>query len=129
MKTITSQDLKKAFDSAIDLAAKQIQVFPWENREAYLQWLAQTYYLVRHTTRFLCLSAARAPIDKRELHYGFVKHLGEESNHDIPLINDMKKLGAAPDQYPELPQTRLLRNNQYYWLDNGGVYSLMGYSL
>jgi len=32
---------------------------PWENQSFYAEWLAQTYFYVRHSTRLLCLAAAR----------------------------------------------------------------------
>ena len=47
--------------------------FPWEERAAYADWLAQTYYYVRHTTRLIASAAARFPIDERgnSLHHRF----------------------------------------------------------
>ena len=36
-------------------------LFPWTERAAYVGWLAQTYYYVRHSTRLLAAAAARFP--------------------------------------------------------------------
>lgn len=121
--------LTTAFEKHIAEAARALDGFPWESQDAYALWLSQTYYLVRHTTRFLALAAARAPIGERELHYGFVHHLKEESHHDLPLIKDLKALGSSPEQFPVLPETRMIIHNQYYWLEHGSVHSLSGYAL
>jgi hypothetical protein len=117
------------FMEYVEKAGVALHDLEWENPSAYSLWLAQTYYLVRHTTRLLCLAAANTPVDNRELHYSFVKHLKEESHHDRPLDQDLKQMNCKATDFPELKETRLLMHNQYYWLQTGNVYALTGYSL
>jgi len=129
MREISERDLTDAFKRGIDKIGEAVDRFPYENEESYRMWLAQTYYLVRHTTRLLTLSAARVPIEQRDVHYSLIEHLRQEENHDLFLVKDLKKLGSEPMKYPELPETRLVRNNQYYWITFGSHHALLGYSL
>ncbi|HWU44947.1 MAG TPA: hypothetical protein VN132_15950, partial [Bdellovibrio sp.] len=48
--------------------------YPWEDKNFYCAWLAQTTYYVRHSTRLLALGGALAPLQQQELHNRFLKH-------------------------------------------------------
>src|SRR5690606_24416532 len=69
--------------------------FPWTSRKVYGDWLAQTYYYVRHSTRLLAAAAARFPLDERgsALHYRFAAHIGEEKRHEQLALHDLQQLG------------------------------------
>lgn len=103
--------------------------FPWDNTEAYTNWLAQTYYLVRHSTRFISLAAGLTPVEDRDGHYGMIHHLKGETNHDLLVLRDLKELGRSIDEFSESPATRLIVHNQYYWITNGHPLSMCGYAL
>ena len=127
---MTSQELmKKTFAEVLDGAAETIEDFPWHDRKAYCHWLSQTYYLVRHTSRLLCLAAGQTLIDDDATHHAFIQHLKEELRHDLPLLKDLKALGHTPSEFEELPETQLLINNQYFWLNSGHAHALQGYAL
>jgi hypothetical protein len=121
--------IRKQFEAKVNELAEQAQRFPWEDKDCYGLWLAQTGFLVGHTTRFICLGAANVEILNRDRHYSYIQHLKEESNHDIPIRNDLIALYDGKPVPSELVETSLLMQNQYYWLDRGCPAALLGYSL
>lgn len=119
----------ESFDKEVQAMTSRIPDVPWENPVAYAEWLAQTYFLVRHTTRFVALAAGRTAVEDRETHYAMVHHLKEEANHDLVALRDIKALDDSIENHVEFPETRLIRNNQYYWIENGHPMALNGYAL
>jgi hypothetical protein len=105
-----------------------VLAFPWENRQAYGHWLAQTYYFVRHTTSFLGLTASRFGHWRRELQYHQLQHLRGEADHDMLLLNDLGKLGFKFQDFPELPETAALYQMQYYFIEHENPSSHFGYA-
>ncbi len=103
--------------------------FPWERREAYAQWLAQTYFYVRHSTRLGALAASRFEIGERgdALHYRFAAHIGEEKKHEQLCLHDLKQLGLSIDDFRELPGTRMFYEPQYYKIEHQSPSALFGY--
>jgi hypothetical protein len=108
-----------------------IERFPWERKEAYADWLAQTYYYVRHTTRLQAAAAARFAMDERgnSLHHRFAAHMGEEKKHELLAIHDMKQLGASIDEFPEHAATRMFYEPQYFKIEHLGPTACFGYIL
>jgi thiaminase len=106
MKTLLSE-------CVADLSAATDQ-FPWEERAAYADWLAQTYYYVRHTTRLIACAAARFPLDERgnSLHHRFATHMGEEKKHEQLAVHDLRQIGAAIEDLPEHASTRMFYESQ-----------------
>lgn len=102
--------------------------FPWEQKEAYAELLAQTYYYVRHTMTFIATGVAQFNLTDRPLHRQLIKHLAEENGHDIMLINDLKALGMKVEDFPERPQTSALYQSQYYYFDHENPYAHFGYA-
>ena len=41
------------YQLSVGTMSEAIRSFPWENKEAYAQFLAQTYYYICHSTRLL----------------------------------------------------------------------------
>ncbi len=123
MKTLLSE-------CVADLSAAADQ-FPWEERAAYADWLAQTYYYVRHTTRLIACAAARFPLDERgnSLHHRFATHLGEEKKHEQLAVHDLKQIGAAIADLPEHSSTRMFYESQYYKIEHLGPIVHFGYIL
>jgi hypothetical protein len=125
----STRKLIATFEEHIDRVGKAMEQFPLEDAEMYATWLAQTYCLVRHSTRLLTIAASNAPLGKRDLHYDMIHHLKGELHHDQIALNDLKGLGYEPSQFPELVATSALYQTQYYWLEHEDVSSLMGYAL
>jgi pyrroloquinoline quinone (PQQ) biosynthesis protein C len=121
--------LKDAFLTKIHLTSKNIKSFPWENRDAYACWLAQTYYFVRHTTTFLSLSASKFGHKNKEALSQVLKHLREETGHEKLLIEDLRAINRNFYDFLEFPETSLFYQSQYYWINNDHPAAHSGYSL
>ena len=100
--------------------------YNWEDQYAYAAWLAQQYYLVRHSSRLLGLALSK--IESANVRNEYIHHLGEERGHDDLLLNDLKSLGYRIEDFEEFPTTRLIIHNQYYWLNVSTADSLFGYA-
>jgi pyrroloquinoline quinone (PQQ) biosynthesis protein C len=103
--------------------------FPWHERAAYADWLAQTYFYVRHSTRLLAAAAARFEFGERgdALHYRFATHIGEEKKHEQLCVHDLKQLGVSLEQFGERHSTRAFYEPQYYKIEHQGPSALFGY--
>lgn len=108
-----------------------LQRFPWHERRAYGDWLAQTYYYVRHSTRLLASAAARFAQDERgqALHQRFGKHIGEEDRHELLALHDLEALNLRIDQFEERDATRMFYEPQYYKVEHQDPLALFGYIL
>jgi pyrroloquinoline quinone (PQQ) biosynthesis protein C len=127
---VTVQDLYQTFDASIDELGKKLVAYPWHDRDAYISWVAQTFYLVNHTSRLLCLSAARCNDgEDEELLKKTLWHLKEEWGHEEIARTDLRHLGLDIAEVPELAQTSLLYQANYYFIHQWGPYSILGYSL
>ena len=117
------------FKSWIDHIGKQFAEFPWENQEAYAQWLAQTYFYVRHTMTMICMVAADHGAKRPEAFRQTLHHLAEERDHDLLLIRDLDHLDLKIENFQESIETSLFYQNQYYMIQNQGPESHLGYAL
>jgi hypothetical protein len=116
MKKHSINDVEKAFEQSVGHMIRSVDEFPWENEAAYAQWCAQTYYLVRHTTRFLNLSAGSMTIDQENFHQFYLSHLREETGHEMLAYRDLESLGWKIEDAPETMEAQLMLQSQYYWL-------------
>jgi len=114
---------------ALDRIYGDYQNFPWEDRQAYGNWLAQTYYYVRQATRLLAFAAARCRLEEEDLHGALLKGAKEEGGHELLALNDLKQLGLSIDSFPELAETAAYHQTLYYAIDHDGPASLIGYFL
>ncbi|MCC6277204.1 MAG: iron-containing redox enzyme family protein [Oligoflexia bacterium] len=103
--------------------------FDWSDKVAYAQWLNQTYYFVRHSTRLLCRASSRFDFSQNTLHHRFNDHTREEKSHEVLLERDLKQLGYSIDSFEELPETAAFYQRQYYLIDNQSPITLFGYIL
>lgn len=120
---------QKAFEDNLAPLIQELKNFPWDDPRCYANWLAQSYYLVLHTTTFLSLVAAKFGADNLERHRDVLKHLREEFGHEDLALRDLKALGFGITDFPELMETSLLYQSQYYWLERKGPVAHVGYSL
>jgi hypothetical protein len=121
--------MDQQFDRALQGVSRTVREFPWEDAQAYAGWLAQTYYFVRQTTTLLAVKAGIYGPDAFERHQEVLQHLREENGHPQMLLRDLKALGCAIDQFPELIETSLFYQSQYYWLERRGPLAFVGYSM
>lgn len=123
--------MKALLQDCVDQLAPALARFPWEDRKAYADWVAQTYYYVSHSTRLLAASAARFPLDERgnALHLRFASHMGEEKKHELLCLHDLRVLGASIADYPEHHSTRAFYEGQYFKIEHQDPLALFGYIL
>src|SRR5262245_41922475 len=91
-----------------------IRSFPFRDKRAYSEFLAQTHHYVVHTTRLLGLVASRIGPEREKLHSRFMKHAGEERSHHLLAEHDLRELGGNLASHPPLPATNALQECQYY---------------
>lgn len=126
---MNAHGLQKVFDQNVGELAKELEKYPWNNPDFYASWLAQTYYLVKHTTRFLGLAAGKMSMRHDLFHKQALDHIREERGHETFALNDLTTLGYNIQDLPELPQTQALYHAQYYFIEHHGPISHYGYSL
>lgn len=122
-------DLKTQFDREIDLLCERFARFQFEDSYTYGLWLAQTCYLVKHTTRLLGLVAGHFGTEQESLHALALDGLREERGHDRLAENDLKQLGYNLSDFPELAQASAIYQSQYYRVQFTPPVSLFGYAL
>lgn len=121
--------LNEMFATHVRSLGEKALAFPWDDRFAYANWLAQTYYYVAHTTTLVCLVAAKFGAKNRDGHYHALHHLTDERGHDQMALQDLESLGFTLHDFPELPETALFYQNQYYMIQHEGAFAHLGYSL
>lgn len=100
---------------------------PWENKEFYKNYIAQTYFYVRNATRVLSKAAYKCSHYDNELHRRLIQSIIEERNHEIMAINDLKELGSDIKYYQESPETAAYHLTLMAQIDLEGPYALIGY--
>lgn len=119
----------EALQSCTESMRKMAEDFPWHDRDAYAEWLAQTYFYVRHSTRLLAVAGGRFEFGERgdALHYRFATHISEEKKHEQLCVHDLKQLGRSIEQYGERHSTRMFYEPQYFKIEHLGPSALFGY--
>jgi hypothetical protein len=123
--------VKSELNACVERLGNGLREFPWEDRRAYGDWLAQTYYYVRHSTRLLAAAAARFPFDELgdKLHVRSIAHMAEEKRHELLAAADLRRLDLRLESFPERDATRMFWQSQYYQIERVSPYSLFGYIL
>lgn len=122
-------DIRALFDDIQKDLTKVADEFPWENPEAYVSWMAQTYEYALATTRILALTGAHIPMHQTPLATRYIQHSTEERGHDKLLINDAKALGADLLKTKILPEAEAFHKSVYYWIYQGHTPVIMGWVL
>ncbi len=123
------EQVKKKFDEVQDQLAKVAEAFPWESREAYASWMAQSLEYVTYTTRILAQTGASFPLHQTGLASRFIQHATEEKGHEKLLHNDAKALGYELSKLPLLPEAEAFHKSVYYWIYQGRPAVVMGWAL
>lgn len=121
METKIKQNIVKLSNS--------FETVQWTDKEKYANYLAQSYYYVRHSTRILSLAASRFSLDDSTSHQRFLKHTVEENNHEKLLLMDLKQLGKDISSYPEQSPVRAFYQIQYYMIEHISASSCLGFIL
>ena len=120
------KNLKDITLSAIDDIREVYEVFHWESPRAYSDWLAQSYYIARHTTRLMATALARCPMDRQPILDRLFDNLFVERGNDRLLLDDLKVMGWSLRELPEDPLTSAFYETLYYGLEHRGVEALFG---
>jgi hypothetical protein len=123
------EQVKKKFDEVQEAMAAVAKAFPWEDRAAYLSWMAQTLEYVTYTTRILAQTGASFPLRQTALASRFIQHATEEKGHEKLLHHDAKALGADLSKLPLLPEAEAFHKSVYYWIYQGRPAVVMGWAL
>ncbi|NUM57240.1 MAG: iron-containing redox enzyme family protein [Bdellovibrionaceae bacterium] len=121
MKSILNQEIEKIKNS--------YTLEHFRNKEFYTEWLAQTYFFVRHSTRLLNLSAALTPFELQFYHLRANEHAHEERSHEKLIDLDLKSFGTKIENFKELPSTKSFYQTQYYHIQHVHPLSFLGYVL
>lgn len=123
--------MKELIETCTEQMNAAAATVPWDSRRAYGDWLAQTYYYVRHSTRLLASAASRFPLDEQgsTLHYRFIAHISEEKRHEQLAVHDLKQLGLSLADFEERHSTRMFYEPQYYKVEHQASSVLFGYIL
>lgn len=114
--SILQEKVFSTYEEAVKLVGQSVLDFPWENEELYSRWLAQTFYLVGHTTRFLCYTASQFSHQNDEFHQFCLSHLREETGHEMLALKDLESFGKDIKDYPQSLEAELMIQSQYYWI-------------
>jgi Iron-containing redox enzyme len=123
------ENIKRIYKKHMDSLADVVANYPWDNVEAYAQWLSQTYHYVKYSTRLLTLSSTHVPLDNLPLHNRFIDHAKEERNHEVLLIKDLQAIKRNITDYPEHYPAASLYQSQFYWIQFQDPNAFFGYIL
>ena len=107
---------------------KNLREMDWSNKAIYSQWLAQSYYYTRYSTRMLAFAAGWTENMDQSYYRRSLKHIAEEQGHDLIAINDLKGLDCSIESFKELGTTRALWECQFYKIQKDPTF-LLGYIL
>lgn len=99
----------------------------FRDKDVYAEWLAQTYFFVRHSTPLLGFALPHLKNDELKRH--FEHHLGEEERHDLLALKDIERLGRKIDEFQEMNMTKAFYQSQYYRISFECGTALLGYIL
>lgn len=121
--------IKNKLNEAVNKIRLEVERMDFKNEDIYANYLAQTFYFVRHSTRLLALSAGLCPFELQGFHKRALDHAAEEKGHEILLINDLKAFGKNVDQFVENQSTRAFYQTQYFAIEHENPLSFLGYVL
>lgn len=119
--------MKQLLDKQIQFLAEVAQKVDFLDKNQYANWLAQTYYFVRHSTRLLNFSSGLTPFDLQFFHLRANEHAAEERSHEKLLEMDLKSLGFKTTDFLELPATKSFYQCQYFSIQHLHPLSFLGY--
>lgn len=122
--------LPNFFLNEIDLLSQKFDLMDLTDSNIYQEFLIQTFYYVRHSTKLLALAIARFSWEEDSIRYRFETHISEESHHEKLILMDLKYLGNCESQnWKEHTATKALYQAQYYNVEYLDPICLMGYIL
>jgi len=106
----------KAYNDNLDKVAQMSKNFPWDNKEAYATWIANTHYYVKESSLMLALAASNLPAKHKKAANRFIRHAGEEMGHEFQLEKDLKELGyKGVDPLTITNEMKICHRSLSYW--------------
>ncbi len=127
-KCHTERSVTSLFLNEINSIAVLFDKYPLEKKDAYGYFLNQQYFLIRHSTRLLALSASIIDTEEAKEFRWWAKHLQEEIDHDLSILNDMRSIGYDFNKKCE-PTIRALSLALFEDIRRHGQDALLGYAL
>src|SRR5262245_10458503 len=119
------QNIKVQMDLHMVRTLQALQEAPWESKEFYAEFLAQSYYYTSYSTRLLAMAAALSGPDEGAFFKRSIQHISEEHGHDRIALTDLKRLGSTIENHRELGLTRTIWEAQF-WKVQRAPTSLLG---
>lgn len=129
MKLNLPAPLDKQYVEEHEKLSELVRNFPWESKLCYSQYLGQSYFYARESTRILALASGSFELNQTDLHYRFLDHAREEKGHEVLLIKDLKNLGVDISDVVEMPEMSAFYHNLYYWIEHQDPIALFGWVL
>lgn len=120
----TPSDFKAITTQEISKLSHQFKTYPWENKEAYVDFISNMYYFLSQACRLLTSSASHCGLEYDHFHHRFVEHAHEEKNHEKLVLHDLKVLKA--ELQPVFPSIKPLWQTQFYMIEHLSPLSLFG---
>ena len=118
--------LIKERDANLRAMEEAVDAFSFEDRRAYANYLAQTYYYTSHSVPLLGAMIARTPTGGALFDY-CVNAVKEELHHEKLAHADLVLLGFELEEFPELSSCRCLWEPQFYKVEHRGAEVVAGY--
>lgn len=122
------ENIKTELIETVEKLGEELIQFPWDTKKCYQNWIAQTYFFVKHTSTFLELSVPEWGKTNKEMQKRAQAHLLEEMGHEKYLLNDLKNMDSDISMHKEFPETQAFYQTQYYWISNVSPAAHLGYA-
>lgn len=121
--------MNNMYKNLLEESQQKITSMPWQDREFYGNFLAQTFYFTAQSTRLLARSISHFGIDRDDLYKRFIAHISEENYHERIALSDLKKLNIDTNELEEFTSTKAFYEIQYHKIDKSKGTSVLGYIL
>ena len=121
--------MKAELDRQCQITHEVLIHSPWDKKEFYTEWLAQTYYFLRHSTRIFCLAAGRMAHYQNVHHLYLMGHAKDERSQELLCEQDLRDFGLKASDFVESQATRALYAQIYYGITFENPLSVYGYIL
>ncbi len=98
--------------------------YPWEQKEAYVDFISNMYYFLSQACRLLTSAASRCDLKYDNFHHRFVEHAHEEKNHEKLVLHDLKVLKS--ELMPCLMSLPPIWQTQFFMIEHKSPLSLFG---
>ncbi|MCB9072906.1 MAG: iron-containing redox enzyme family protein [Bdellovibrionaceae bacterium] len=117
-------DFKKETFQEFEKVNKYFLKYPWEDQDAYVDFISNMYYFLSQACRLLASAASRCDLNLDLFHHRFIAHANEEKNHEKLVLHDLKALKTElkPCMFSMPPLWQI----QFYLIENKNPLSLFG---